>query len=104
MTGQRHGMSGKGVGTMKKARDMVLGDGSHVVVDIICRRCGHEQPHNYYRCRCQNCDGPLKKVDRDLFMKSASNNDSKKKVQVKQLLHYYLKYGQINQPPRRSFF
>ena len=86
--GQRHGMSGKGVGTMKKARDMVLGDGSHVVVDIICRRCGHEQPHNYYRCRCQNCDGPLQKVDRDLFMaiNNNDNNSNKKKLKVQKVL------------------
>ena len=53
--GQRHGMSGQGVGTVKKARDLVLGDGTQIVVDIVCRRRGHEQPHNYYRCRCQNC-------------------------------------------------
>ena len=86
--GQRHGMSGKGVGTMKKARDMVLGDGSHVVVDIICRRCGHEQPHNYYRCRCQNCVGPLQRVDRDLFMaiNNNDNNSNKKKLKVQKVL------------------
>ena len=48
---------GETLGPMGKAREMVLGDGTKITVDIVCRRCGHEQPSNYFRLRCQRCDG-----------------------------------------------
>ena len=80
--GQRHGMSGQGVGTVKKARDLVLGDGTQIVVDIVCRRCGHEQPHNYYRSRCQNCQAPLKIVHRDMFNVNQLKLQYSKKIQA----------------------
>ena len=55
-------MSGRDVGTVTKARDMILGNGIKISVDIVCRRCGHEQPTNYLRLRCQRCDGVLKQL------------------------------------------
>ena len=60
--GARYGMSAKGSKVPSKAREMQLGDGSKVVVDIICRQCGFEQLHNYFRLRCQECQAPLKQV------------------------------------------
>ena len=36
--------------------------GMKISVDIVCRRCGHEQPSNYFRLRCQRCDGILKQL------------------------------------------
>ncbi len=55
-------MSGRDVGTVTKARDLILGNGIKISVDIVCRRCGHEQPTNYLRLRCQRCDGVLKQL------------------------------------------
>jgi Zn finger protein HypA/HybF involved in hydrogenase expression len=53
----------------RKARELVLGNGKKVVVDIICRRCGHEQPSNCFRLRCQYCDSVLKQIKRTKSLK-----------------------------------
>jgi len=66
--GCRHGMSGKNVNTHAKTKELVLGNGGKIVIDTVCRRCGHEQPFDYHRLRCQSCEGVLRQIssaDRD---------------------------------------
>ena len=52
--GQRHGMSEDATHHMPAMlRPFVLGDGTRKLVDIQCRKCGHQQPPIWRGLRCQ---------------------------------------------------
>ena len=64
--GERHGMAAKSVqGLGRKVKPLKLQNGATVHIDLLCNRCGYENPHNHRRLRCNTCGVPLTQIHPD---------------------------------------
>ena len=58
--GESHGMDGKSVkGLGRKVKPLRLQNGETVHIDLLCDRCGYENPPFHKRLRCDTCGVPL---------------------------------------------
>ena len=63
-SGGRHGMDSNAVrGLGRKVKPLKLQNGDSVYVDILCNKCGYEQPPLHRRLRCDSCGMPLALLD-----------------------------------------